>query len=903
MGGGRARKEEKGQKMRSKSSFVIVWLLCLLAADALAQIQGKISDKKQQALEFITVVLKNASDSSFVAFTRSNEEGFYLLTPKQPGAFLLVFSSLGYAKQELVVQLEEASALQVINIVMEEQYKELNEVIVRAEREIAEKKDTIVFDAKAFAQGNEEVVEDLLKKIPGLTVEADGTIKVGNQEVEKVMVEGDDFFERGYKLLTKNMPARPIDKIELLQNYSNKRLLKGIEQSERVALNLVLTEEAKSTWFGNIMAGHSLPPESRYELKGNLMNFGKKNKYYFLTNLNNIAYDATGDINQLIRPMRFNEPASIGDNQSLRSLIGLSASPPGFKRSRVSFNDAEMLSLNAILNPSKQFKIKTLGFFNSDELSFFRNRTDRITLNNLDFANSEDYRLRNSKVVGFGKLDLNYDLSDNEALESITKYQNANFAGASQLLFNGQSTVESLQNPLALFDQKLNYTKRFEEGKVFLLTARYIKESAPQQDYHINQFLFEELFPTTQANAVSQQLTQQMTFVGIEGHLLHRKGNEDLMELKIGNAYRQDALNSRFALLNGATTLALPEGFQNQTLYSVNDLYATAKYQYKLKKVALIGNIGLHQLLNTLQEEGQRQRQSPFFINPTIALDWQMNTHNRIRASYGLNRSNAELLQVYDAFVLTGFRNFNSGTGGFNQLDASSAFFNYQLGKFTDRFLANATFAYTKSHDFFSTNSQIRQNFVQTEAILINDREQFIINGSMDYFFKKLQSNLKLKLGYTQSEFKNIVNDSELRQVKSGNYQYGFEVRSAFMSLFNFHTGSQWLYNRIETNIVNSFTDNVSFLDLTFAFSAQFNFSLNAERYYFGNLQNDNTYYFIDLDARYTVKQNKLTLILSGRNLSNTERFRSFAISDIGTSTSEYRLLPRFILLKAEYRF
>jgi hypothetical protein len=66
------------------------------------------------------------------------------------------------------------------------------------------------------------VVEDLLKRIPGLTVESDGTIKVGNQEVEKIMIEGDDFFERGYKLLTKNMPAKPIEKIELLlQKKSN----------------------------------------------------------------------------------------------------------------------------------------------------------------------------------------------------------------------------------------------------------------------------------------------------------------------------------------------------------------------------------------------------------------------------------------------------------------------------------------------------------------------------------------------------------------------------------------------------------------------------------------------------------------------------------------------------------
>ncbi len=63
-----------------------------------------------------------------------------------------------------------------------------------------------------------------------------------------------------------------------------------------------------------------------------------KNKYYFLTNLNNIGFDATGDINHLLRPIRFNEPASLGHNQSIDSLINLSASPLNFKRSRTTFD-------------------------------------------------------------------------------------------------------------------------------------------------------------------------------------------------------------------------------------------------------------------------------------------------------------------------------------------------------------------------------------------------------------------------------------------------------------------------------------------------------------------------------------------------------------------------------------
>jgi outer membrane receptor protein involved in Fe transport len=95
----------------------------------------------------------------------------------------------------------------------------------------------------------------------------------------------------------------------------------------------------------------------------------------------------------------------------------------------------------------------------------------------------------------------------------------------------------------------------------------------------------------------------------------------------------------------------------------------------------------------------------------------------------------------------------------------------------------------------------------------------------------------------------------------------------------------------------------VSFLDLNFVFNEKLNAQVQTERYFFGNLNTDNTYYFLDFDVKYQLKKDKLTLGLTGKNLFNTERFRNFSISDIGSSTTEYRLLPRFVLLKMEYRF
>ncbi|MFK7750267.1 MAG: carboxypeptidase-like regulatory domain-containing protein [Kordia sp.] len=889
--------------MKKSTNILFLFLLLLVSFNSVAQIQGKVIDKNKKPIEFVAVVLKKQIDSSFVSYGRTDANGFYTVNPKTKGAFFVSFSSLGYTKQEQTVTISDITKTVEINVSLKDEVISLNEVILTAERDIIQKKDTIVFNVKSFLQGNEEVVEDLLKKIPGLTVEADGTIKVGNQEVEKVMIEGDDFFERGYKILTKNMPVRPIEKVELLQNYSNNRLLKGIEESERVALNLKLSDDAKRVWFGNVTLGYNvLLDENRYYAKGNLMNFGKKNKYYFLTNLNNTGYNATGDINHLIRPRRFNQPASIGDDKSIMSLIDLSANPPNFKRSRTTFNNAEMASLNAIFNPTKKIKIKTLGFFNWDELDFYRNRTDNVSINNLDFTNTEEYQLQNKKRIGFGKVDLIYDLSKTKMIEATTKYQNATFTGASDLVFNTQSTIENLDNPVELFDQKISYSNKFKDNKVFLLTGRFIKETSDKK-YTVNQFLFEDLFPNTNANNVRQQLDQKMSFAGIEAHILERKENKNLLEFRVGNAFRRDVLRSQFSLLEDANFIDNPADYQNQLNYTVNDLYGKFKYQYTYKNIKLIGDLELHQLFNSLEQSNEKITQQPFFINPSLGLDWKINNKNRIRTSYAHNTTNAEVINVYNNFILNGFRNFNSGTGSFNQLNASALLFNYQLGNWSDRFFASTIITYTKNHDFFSTNTLINQNYTQAKAIVIKDRELFTVNTSLDFFIKKLASNIKLNFGSTKSEYKNVVNNSELREVFSTNYNYGVEFRSAFDSFFDFNIGSKWLANKIETGVTSEFTDNVSFLDLTFTINDKLNFDFQSERYFFGNLKTDNTYYFLDLDARYTIKENKLTLMLSGKNLFNTNTFRNFTISDIGNSTTEYRLLPRYLLLKVEYRF
>jgi hypothetical protein len=862
-------------------------------------VSGKITNLANEAV-IATVLLKESSRT--ISFTISNNTGNYVLKINKTGDFQIVINALNYEPQVFDIQISSEDTNIEKHIQLLPNPVSLKEIVIKTLRPITVEEDKIIFDASSFAQGNEQVVEDLLKKIPGVNVGADGSIRVGNQEVEKVMIDGEDMFEKGYKILTKNMPVNPIDKIELLKRYSNNKHLKGIENSNKVALNLTLKEDFKRQWFGNAVGGYGLISENRYDFRANLMNFGKKNKYYFVTNLNNLGVDAVGDVNMLVRPFRFDEPGSIGDNQSANRLLGMVAGLPNLKQKRVNFNNAEMLSLNSIFTLSDKVKVKALGFLNTDENDFFRNSFESFAAGTTSFQNTEDFVGRKTKITGFGKLDLTYDITKNQTLEYTGKFNTTNEKNSSDLVFNADLLNERLNTNNQLFDQKIVFTNKYKDKKVFLLSGRYINEKTPQ-NYSANQFLFQDLFVANAKNT-KQFSENSMQFAGIEGHLLDKKENGDLLELKGGGQFRLDHLNTRFKLGDDQTNLSVPDGYQNNLTFGTTDLYASIKYRFKINNFTLLTQSDFHQLFNRLENFDVSRNESPFFIIPKIGLDWKINEKNKIMTSYSHNTTNAGVLDVYSGFVQTGFRSLSKGLDDFNQLNSSSAILNYSYGSWGDKFFANSFLLYSKNNDFYSTNSTISQNYSQSEKIIIKDREFVSLSSSIDRYFKLIQSNLKVNLGASKTNFKNIVNNSNLREVKNFNADYGLELRSGFRGFFNYHIGSKWNYNQVKTTITNDFTDNMSFLDLSMQLNDNFNLQVQGERYFFGNLNKDsNKYYFLDIEARYVLKPNKLTFFLSGNNLLNTQTFKNYSVSDISISQTEYKLVPRYVLLKMEYRF
>lgn len=864
-------------------------------------LEGSIKDSTNQAIIGATIILKDTI-GKIITYSYSNELGSYNLRTKKTGYFLLSVYSMGFLAEEVKIYISPNDSILKINFTMISKNFELKEIILESARPITIKKDTIVFDANSFRQGNEQVIEDLLKKIPGLSVFEDGTIKVGNQEVEKIMVEGDDFFDKGYKILTKNMPSESIDKIEIYKRFSNNKHLKGVENSDKVALNLILKDDFKSIWFGNINFGYDFIEFNRYDSKINLMNFGKKNKFYFLGNLNNVGNDPTGEIDHLIRPYRIDEPSSIGDNQSSNTIIGLDRDLPSLKQHRVNLNNAEMFSFNSIFSVSSKLKLKTIVFLNLDEKDYFKNKFEEFKFDNPFFFN-QNFVSREKEITGFGKFDLIYDISETKSLELVTKFNFAREKNINQVLFNKDLFSETLMNTNRLIDQKITFSNKLKSNKVFLFTGRYIDEKTPQ-NYSVNQFTFNDLFPNSFANGTKQFSQNHMNFLGFEAHLLQRKLDEKLFEIKFGNQLRIDTLTSIFKLAFNDSILGQPLNYQNSLTYSSNNFNISTKYRFKVRDLAFFSQIELHHLYNSILDFDKHSNQSKLYVNPKAGLDWTVNEKNRIFASFSHSIVNAGILDLYSGFIQSSFRSFEKGFEGFNQLNLSNAVINYTYGSWSDKFFINSFLLYSVNHDFYSTNSLISSDFIKTEKILIKDRDLATISTSIDYYLKPIKTNLKTSFMVSNTSFKNVINGSNFRLVRNIGLTPAFELRSGFLSYFNYHLGTKWNINKVITSSQTAFSSSVSFLDLLFMINENFNFQIQTERYLFNNLRaNSRPNYFLDFRVEYVLKKNKVIFSISGNNIFNNDTFRDFSISDVFVTETEYRLNPRYILFTVDFRF
>jgi len=275
--------------MKKFLTVFVVMILSLVMHGQRYTLEGVVTDNNDETLIGATLTLLNPGDSVLVSFGTTNNDGKFSIPGVRKGKYLFQITYIGFGTVERILEVGgENQKMDLGRIKLGEQGKLLDEVTVTAEYiPIQIKKDTLEFNADAFRTQPNAVVEDLLKRLPGVEVESDGAIKVQGEDVKRVTVDGKDFFGTDPKMATRNLPADAIKKVQVFDKKSRSAEFTGIDDgNDEKTINLELKADRKTGKFGNVLAGYGT--DNRYEgkLLGNM--FSKKVQTSVIATHNNL---------------------------------------------------------------------------------------------------------------------------------------------------------------------------------------------------------------------------------------------------------------------------------------------------------------------------------------------------------------------------------------------------------------------------------------------------------------------------------------------------------------------------------------------------------------------------------------------------------------------------------------
>lgn len=268
---------------------ILALILLLNSSTIFAQsLSGNLIDEEGNPIVYATAVLLNPIDSTMSYYGITDEDGLFVIKNIKEGTYILQTGSMGFEPFFKAIEYPKTSGNSMGVIVMLPRVKMLDEFQVSANRiPILIKQDTVEYIASAFKTKTDAIAEDLLKKLPGIEVDRAGNIKAQGEEVQRVLVDGKEFFSSDLTVATKNLPADAIDKVQVYNKKSDETELSGIEDgSYSKTINLILKEGKKSAYFGDVTGGYG--SGDLYQAGAKLFRFTKKYQFAALGMINNI---------------------------------------------------------------------------------------------------------------------------------------------------------------------------------------------------------------------------------------------------------------------------------------------------------------------------------------------------------------------------------------------------------------------------------------------------------------------------------------------------------------------------------------------------------------------------------------------------------------------------------------
>ena len=273
---------------------LLMLFLILLAIPTYAQQEGVnitgtvVEEGTDEPIVQATVRLLSVKDSTMVGGVASSRDGNFTLKNVKAGNYLLHISYIGFDPLYQPLRITgKSNPVKLGKLELSDGTYQLDEAVITGKApEVTVRNDTMEYNADSYKVTEGSMLEDLLKKMPGVEIDSDGKITVNGKEIKKIMVDGKEFFSDDPKVASKNLPSKMIDKVQVLDKLSDMAKMTGFDDGEEeTVINLTVKPGMKQGWFGNAFAGYG--SEDRYEANAMVNRFINNDQITFMAGANN----------------------------------------------------------------------------------------------------------------------------------------------------------------------------------------------------------------------------------------------------------------------------------------------------------------------------------------------------------------------------------------------------------------------------------------------------------------------------------------------------------------------------------------------------------------------------------------------------------------------------------------
>jgi hypothetical protein len=885
-------------------SFLIIsnWFLSANAQNL--SITGRITDTLQNPLPYANILAIPKSDDKEVKFAITEDDGSYKLGLLKNQGYELTVSYLGYKPQTLVITTTDQDLVK--NFVLEENPDQLDEVHIKYTPPIVVKKDTITYDVSRFATGEERKLRETLKKLPGVEVDREGNVNVNGKKVTKVLVENKPFFTGNSKLAVNNIPADAVDKVEVLDNYNEVAMLKGLQDSEDMAMNILLKEDKKKFVFGDIEAGGGI--EDRYLLHPNLFYYSPKTTLNFIGDLNN----------QGVKSFSFN------DYLEFEGGFGKLLDDSGSYFSLFNSDFAQYLNNQDFVDNINQFGALNIrqSVSKSTDISGYlissnsKTETSSSALNvyqNIAQPFAEERTIANqlNNFFTIGKFTLDYEPSFSEdlALNTFIKATNNDGNGFINTINPSQdNTIRTLTDVVGFnLKQNLNYNRKLSKAHTITLESTYnFQNDKPITEWLTDQQILQGLIPLeddTVYNILQTKRSETHSFNAIlKDYWVINNFNHIYTSVGINTSFNDFFTEDLQRLSDGTINNFNSAGFGNDFNYDFTDAFLGLEYKFQIGIATFKPALFYHSYFWRTRQFESSERFNKQLLLPQFTSKVEFNNSEKLNFRYRLNARFPGINQLANNFMLS---NFNSVYRGNNLLEnqlyhtASLSYYKFSLFRSLN---FNISSSFNKRLETVKNVTELNgiESF-NTPIMFDQPEHNWNVSGRISKKIRKIRYSLSSRFSY--NDFFQILNNStNLNVSKSVSATAGIET--FFKNLPNLEIKYTKDFSNYRANGIENIFKNDRF-ETVLQYDFLKDFILKAD-YTFDNYNNQsqdiiNTFDVLNASLYYRKEDSPWGFEVNATNIFDvrfrqSNSFNAFIISDNRTF-----VLPRIVMFKVSY--